>query len=193
MRVLGNRKGCLGDQLGTIILPHQATREVLWQPLKLDAKAKKTKTGQYALGKKSWADAPIWTWDRSGHLGLPTNGKVEIKLMSIHYHFWSNPPKPRILHQPHINIVLPTGRLPPPTKPSKYPNPERQEGRDPEKPLAASMKIIILLAADYLKSTPHHGPYFQADESHCSKPSETGREIFTQLPLPRFFKCHSKT
>jgi len=179
----------LWDAVGTRfnLRPHQSKLgEVLLTSSKLDAKAKRPKNrSAIATGKEVWARLANETWDRSGHLGLPTNGLSEIpKLMSIHYHFWSIPKTERI-HTTYNQFVAATAAFPPPTQTlQKYSQPNGQGERDQKSSLCLGMKNHILLAADYLQigACASMAGKFSGDESMLEA-FRTRPGYFTQLPL----------
>jgi len=77
---------------------------------------------------------------RSGHLGLPTNGKVEINLCRISLPLLIQSQNRRINTHLTIQFVAATGRLPPPTQTFQNSQSERKRKREIRKLLCLGMK-----------------------------------------------------
>jgi len=95
--------------------------------------SRKDQNRSYATGKKSLLSRlQIETMKIAQAIfGLPTNGKLNNQLMSIHYPLLINPAKPEAIHTTTINLWLQQGRLSlPNTNLQKISQSERARGRE---------------------------------------------------------------
>jgi len=158
------------------------------------AKAKKTKTGQYGHWGRSLERLANEHEIGSGHLGLPTNGKVEnqtyVDSLTLSDQSKTRKESTRTYNQ----FVAATGGFSStnPNLTSKWSNPNGKRRRDQKAFVPRDESQFLLAGWLFSNRAAHHGR-ISGDESMLEA-LPNWPWIFTQLTLPEDLpKCHSKS